>query len=81
MWDIDGVDGIDLYLPLNDNDEDGNPSDIYWTGTPGSDGTYYYFAPAIEFDGDYPPLAPEHIRKEEAAIDSEFLVRLFHDLP
>ncbi len=82
MWDIDGVDGIDLYLPLNGYDDGGeNPSDIYWTGTPGSDGTYYYFAPAIEFDGDYPPLAPEYIRKEEAAIDSEFLVRLFHDLP
>ena len=81
MWDIDGDEEIDLYLPLNDNDEDGNPSDIYWTGTPGSDGTYYYFAPAIEFDGDYAPLVPEYIRKEEAAIDSEFLVRLFHDLP
>lgn len=80
MWNIDGVDGIDLYLPLNDNDEDGNPSDIYWTGTPGSDGTYYY-APAIEFDGDYAPLAPGYIRKEEAAKTSEFLVRLFHDLP
>ena len=81
MWDIDGDDGIDLYLPLNDNDEDGNPSDLYWTGTPGSDGTYYYYAPAIEFDGDYTPLAPGYIRKEEAAKTSEFLVRLFHDLP
>ena len=81
MWDIDGVDGIDLYLPLNDNDEDGNPSDIYWTGTPGSDGTYYYYAPAIEFDGDYAPLNPEYIRKEEAAKTDTYLVRLFHDLP
>ena len=81
MWDFDEDEEIDLYLPLNDNDEDGNPSDIYWTGTPGSDGTYYYFAPAIEFDGDYPPLAPQYIRKEEAAKDSKFLVRLFHDLP
>ena len=81
MWDIDGVGGIDLYLPLNDNDEDGNPSDIYWTGTPGGDGTYYYYAPAIEFDGDYPPLEPRYIRKGEAAKDSEFLVRLFHKLP
>ena len=81
MWYIDGVDGIDLYLPLNDNDEDGNPSDIYWTGTPGGDGTYYYYAPAIEFDGDYPPLGPGYIRKGEAAKDSEYLVRLFHKLP
>lgn len=81
MWDIDGVSGIDLYLPLNDNDEDGNPSDIYWTGTPGGDGTYYYFAPAIEFDGDYPPLDPDYIRKEPDAKTSTFLVRLFHDLP
>ena len=81
MWNIDGVDGIDLYLPLNDYDEYGNPSDIYWTGTPGSDGTYYYFAPAIEFEGDYPPLNPDYIRKEEAAKTDTYLVRLFHDLP
>ena len=81
MWYIDGVDGIDLYLPLNDNDEDANPSDIYWTGTPGSDGTYYYYAPAIEFDGDYSPLELDYIRKEEAAKTNTYLVRLFHDLP
>ncbi len=80
-WNIDGDDGIDLYLPLNGYDEDANPSDIYWTGTPGSDGTYYYFAPAIYFDDDYAPLEPDYIRKKEAAKDSEFLVRLFHDLP
>ena len=83
MWDIDGVSGIDLYLPLNDYDDGGeNPSDIYWTGTTKDGGaTYYYFAPAIEFDGDYPPLAPQYIRKGPAAKDSKFLVRLFHDLP
>lgn len=81
MWDIDGVDGIDLYLPLNDCDEDANPSDIYWTGTPGDDGTYYYYAPAIEFDGDYSPLNPDYIRKEPAAKTNTYLVRLFHDLP
>ena len=81
MWDIDGVDGIDLYLPLNDYDEDDNPSDIYWTGTPGSDGTYYYFAPAIEFDGDYSPLEPDYIRKKEADKADTYLVRLFHNIP
>lgn len=82
MWDIDRDEVIDLYLPLSDNDEDGNPSDIYWTGTPGSNGTYYYyFAPAIEFEGDYPPLAPEYIRKEQVAKTNTYLVRLFHDLP
>ena len=81
MWYIDGDDEIDLYLPLNDNDEDANPSDIYWTGTPGSDGTYYYFAPEISYDTDYAPLEPDYIRKEEAAKTNTFLVRLFHDLP
>ncbi len=80
-WYIDGDDVLDLYLPLNGYDEDSNPSDKYWTGTPGSDGTYYYFAPAICFDEGYAPLEPQYIRKE-AAKDSElFLVRLFHDLP
>ena len=81
MWDIDGDEEIDLYLPLNDNDEDGNPSDIYWTQTPGSDGKYFYFAPAIWFDGDYSPLEPDYIRKEEAAKTDTYLVRLFHNLP
>ena len=81
MWDIDGDDGIDLYLPLNGYDEYDNPSDIYWTGTPGSDGTYYYYAPAIDWENDYSPVEPDYIRKEEAAKDSKFLVRLFHDLP
>ena len=82
MWDIDGVDEIDLYLPLNDYDDSGeNPSDIYWTGTPDSDGTYYYFAPAIEWENDYFPLAPDDIRKEPADKNDTYLVRLFHDLP
>ncbi len=81
MWNIDGVDGIDLYLPLNGYDEYDNPSDIYWTGTPGSDGTYYYYAPAIDWETNYFPFEPDYIRMEEAAISSNFLVRLFHDLP
>lgn len=83
MWDIDGADGIDLYLPLNDYDEDAdcNPYDKYWTGTPGSGDTYYYFAPEILFDNDYSPLERDFIQKEAAAKESKFLVRLFHDLP
>lgn len=83
MWDIDGVVGIDLYLPLSEMDEDEGqyPCDKYWTGTPGGDGTYYYFAPAIDWENDYFPLAPEYIRKEEAAKTNTYLVRLFHDLP
>ena len=83
MWNIDGVDGIDLYLPLNDNDEYGNPSDIYWTGTTDDGGaTYYYFAPAIDWENDYFPFEADYIRKE--AVDkstNKFLVRLFHNLP
>ncbi|MCQ2051565.1 MAG: fimbrillin family protein [Bacteroidaceae bacterium] len=82
MWNIDDNDGIDLYLPLNDYDDGGeNPSDIYWTGTPGGNGIYFYFAPAIDWENVYFPLEPDYIRKEEAAKSSEFLVRLFHDLP
>ena len=81
MWNIDGVDGIDIYLPLNGYDEYDNPSDKYWTGTPGSGGTYYYFAPAIDWEEDYSPLEPEYIQKEAVAKDNEFLVRLFHNLP
>ena len=84
MWYIDGDEEIDLYLPLNDYEFDGEnyfPSDKYWTGTPGGDGTYYYFAPAIEFDGDYAPLGLDYIRKEPADKNDTYLVRLFHDLP
>ena len=95
MWDIDGNDGIDLYLPLNDYYFDGEysfPFDKYWTGTPGiSSDTYYYFAPEIDWEGDggntYFPIPYEYrseevpYYKDEAAKDSEFLVRLFHDLP
>ena len=54
---------------------------IYWTQTPGSDGKYFYFAPAIWFDSDYSPLEPDYIRKEEAAKTDTYLVRLFHNLP
>ena len=83
MWDIDGNDGIDLYLPLNDYDEDDNPSDIYWTGTTDDGGaTYYYFAPAIDWENNYFPYEADYIRKE--AVDkstNKFLVRLFHNLP
>ena len=83
MWDIDGVDGIDLYLPLNENDEYANPSDKYWTGTTDDGGaTYYYFAPAIDWKNEYFPLEPDHIRKGPAdKNDTYHLVRLFHDLP
>ena len=60
MWDIDGDEEFDLYLPLNDYYFDGEyyfPSDKYWTGTTDDGGdTYYYFAPAIEYDGEYSPL-------------------------
>ena len=82
MWNIDGVDGIDLYLPLNDYDEYDNPSDIYWTGTTDDGGaTYYYFAPAIDWENNYFPFEADYIRKE--AVDkstNKFLVRLFHNL-
>ncbi|MBQ0095166.1 MAG: hypothetical protein KBT49_05220 [Bacteroidetes bacterium] len=84
MWNIDGIDGIDLYLPLNNYDEYDNPSDIYWTGTSGSNGTYYYFAPAIDWENGYAPLDPDYIRKEPVDITvttNTYLVRLFHDLP
>lgn len=82
MWDFDENSEIDLYLPLSSYDDGGeNPSDIYWTGTPGSGDTYYYFAPAIYYDGDYAPLEPNWIRKEEADKANTYLVRLFHDLP
>ena len=91
-WYIDDVDGIDLYLPLNDYDEDAyyNQYDKYWTGTPGSGDTYYYFAPELIYDsGDggftyYPVTYDDRTGvpyKEEAAKTSKFLVRLFHDLP
>ena len=83
MWNIDGVDGIDLYLPLNDYDEYDNPCDIYWTGTTDDGGaTYYYFAPAIDWENNYFPFEADYIRKE--AVDkstNKFLVRLFHNLP
>ena len=91
-WYIDDVDGIDLYLPLNDYDEDAeyNQYDKYWTGTPGSGDTYYYFAPELKYDSGeggftYCPVIYGDRTgvpyKEEAAKTSEFLVRLFHDLP
>lgn len=83
IWDIDGDEEIDLYLPLNEmgDDEGRYPCDKYWTGTAGNDGKYYYFAPEILFDGDYSPLEPQYIQKKEAAKTDTYLVRLFHDLP
>ena len=81
MWNIDDG-GIDLYLPLNGYDEYDNPSDKYWTGTTDDGGTtYYYFAPAINWEDNYFPLNPDYIRKEEADKANTYLVRLFHDLP
>ena len=91
LWDFDGDDGIDLYLPLNDYEEE-YPYDKYWTGTPGENDTEkcFYFAPELDWDSgsyhDYSPVAyydrsEEVPYKEEAAKSSEFLVRLFHDLP
>lgn len=92
LWYIDGVDGIDLYLPLNDNDEDGYPYGKYWTGTPGENDTKkcFYFAPELDYesgsDHDYVPVAYENRSeevpyKEEADTTNTYLVRLFHDLP
>ena len=91
LWDFDGNEEIDLYLPLNDYEFDGEnyfPYDKYWTGTAGNDGKYFYFAPEIDWEGGggntYFPIAygdREFPYKEEAAKSSEFLVRLFHDLP
>ena len=95
LWYIDDKDGIDLYLPLNEYD-DQNPYDKYWTGTPGENDTEkcFYFAPELDWESggwvpyDYTPLNYEFRGidgvlpyKEEAAKTSEFLVRLFHDLP
>ncbi|MCQ2132400.1 MAG: hypothetical protein MJY90_03600, partial [Bacteroidaceae bacterium] len=95
LWYIDDKDGIDLYLPLNDYEETENgtyPYDKYWTGTPGENDTEkcFYFAPELDWesgsDHDYVPVgyyyrSEEVPYKEEAAKSSEFLVRLFHDLP
>ena len=90
LWDFDGNDEIDLYLPLSEMDEyEGQyPCDKYWTGTAGNDGKYFYFVPEIDWEGaggnTYFPIAYEEREvpyKEEAAKTSEFLVRLFHDLP
>lgn len=93
LWYIDDKDGIDLYLPLNDND-DQNPYDKYWTGTPGENDTEkcFYFAPELDWesgsDHDYTPVGYEWRGKdgvlpykEEAAKTNTYLVRLFHDLP
>lgn len=95
-WYIDDVDGIDLYLPLNDYDYGYNglyPYDKYWTGTPGSGDTYYYFAPELDYEsggGDFTYYLISYgfrngieapLYKEEADTTDTYLVRLFHDLP
>ncbi|MBQ0103578.1 MAG: hypothetical protein KBS99_05340 [Prevotellaceae bacterium] len=91
LWDFDEDAEIDLYLPLNDYEEE-YPYDKYWTGTPGENDTEkcFYFAPELDWESgsyhDYSPVgyyyrSEEVPYKEEAAKDSEFLVRLFHDLP
>ena len=95
LWYIDDKDGIDLYLPLNDCD-DQNPYDKYWTGTPGENDTEkcFYFAPELDWESggwvpyDYTPVPYEWRGKdgvlpykEEAAKTDTYLVRLFHDLP
>ena len=91
LWDFDENEEIDLYLPLSDYEDTENgtyPCDKYWTGTAGNDGKYFYFAPEIDWEGGggntYYPIAygdRELPYKEEAAKESKFLVRLFHDLP
>lgn len=95
LWYIDDNDGIDLYLPLNEYD-DQNPYDRYWTGTPGENDTEkcFYFAPELDWESggwepyDYQPVAYEWRGidgvlpyKEEADTTNTYLVRLFHDLP
>lgn len=91
LWDFDGDDEIDLYLPLNDYEES-YPYDKYWTGTPGENDTEkcFYFAPELDWDSgsyhDYSPVAYDYRSeevpyKEEAAKTDTYLVRLFHDLP
>lgn len=91
LWYIDDNDGIDLYLPL-DEYEEVYPYGKYWTGTPGEKDTEkcFYFAPELDWesgsDHDYVPVgyyyrSEEVPYKEEAAKTSEFLVRLFHNIP
>lgn len=88
IWDIDGDEEIDLYLPLNEMDEDEGryPCDKYWTGTAGNDGKYFYFVPEIDWENgsyhDYPAIGYEwRTDKEQAAKTNTYRVRLFHDLP
>ena len=90
MWDFDGNEEIDLYLPLKDYYFDGEgsfPFDKYWTGTRDSGDTYYYFAPEIDWEGDggntYYPVSYDYRDVYKEAVDktNEFLVRLFHNLP
>ena len=90
MWDFDGNEEIDLYLPLSEMDEEEGqyPCDKYWTGTPGENDTEkcFYFVPEIDWEGaggnTYFPIACEgRAYKEEANKNDTYLVRLFHDLP
>ena len=94
MWDLDGNEEIDLYLPLNDYYFDGEnsfPFDKYWTRTTKDGGnSYYYFAPEIDWEGDgentYFPIDYDFREVYKEAVDktdtnNKFLVRLFHKLP
>lgn len=88
MWDFDENEEIDLYLPLSEMDkEEGRyPCDKYWTGPADNDGKYFYFVPEIDWDGwggnTYYPIGYDYREPYNAAAKtSEFLVRLFHDLP
>lgn len=88
IWDIDGDEEIDLYLPLNEmgDDEGRYPCDKYWTGTAGNDGKYFYFVPEIDWENgsyhDYPAIGYEwRTYKEQAAKTNPYRVRLFHELP
>ncbi|MCQ2073006.1 MAG: hypothetical protein MJY96_07780 [Bacteroidaceae bacterium] len=88
MWDIDGDEEIDLYLPLSELDEDEGryPCDKYWTEPADNDGKYFYFVPEIDWEGDggntyYPIACKGRAYKEETAPTEPYLVRLFHDLP
>ena len=92
MWDFDGDEDIDLYLPLGDYEDTemgAYPCDKYWTGTAGNDGKYYYFAPEIDWEGEggntYYPIAYDSretpYKESVDKTSNSFLVRLFHNLP
>ena len=94
MWDFDGDEEIDLYLPLNDYYFDGEgsfPYDKYWTVTADENdpNKCFYFAPEIDWEGEggntYYPIAYDFretpYKESVDKTSNSFLVRLFHDLP